>query len=771
MLFNFINQTNIPTKKILDVNAGSSCGYYLDQSSYLWGWGIGSSLPDGIGTSQSVPTQGIADRPYARLCEGGIALDASSYAWSWGTNAYGQLGNNTTINIPAPVSIAGSKRWRDIQGQYNVRCGLDLSSYAWAWGLNVSGTCGDNTTANRSSPVSVVGGKQFISITEGFSSNGEWCNGLDSSSYAWAWGYNSNGQLGNYSTLSSSSPISVVGNKQWRVILSTQHTSTYDDGCVIALDSSSYAWSWGTNGYGEAGVAQYFVGKSSPVSVHGPWDNIYHLSGASFLGVLNGAYYVWGGNSAGQLGINSILDVFSPTLVQYPFTVKKIVGTGGNNSSSSATYAIDTKDTLWSWGYNGTGQLGNNTIINASYPARPLDKDKMYGVYTYSHPDITSNLHTAGAETFTTKGYLFLDNSSYAWTWGNNTYGALGNGTNLGISSPQSVVGNIRFKQIHMTPVLTTGVDISGYGWAWGYNPNGQLGDNTTANRSSPVSVIGDKRWIKIINSGNMNSPANAASFGIDESSYVWTWGNNIGGQLGDNSSASSSSPVSVVGGRQALDIAAVLSTALMLDSSSYVWAWGVKTAARGDINSMGFGVSSPVSVVGGKQFIKISIANGSSGAVSVGLDSSSYLWAWGAFCGDNTVVAKSSPVSVVGNRQFIGLAQPGMANWMFAIDASSYAWVWGTFGGFGSGDGTNISRSSPVSVVGGNQFTRIINNDLTTVGSTSTGPMAWGAVGTNGYNFPAASIATLYPISVYPSKHTYIVSPAIVKKNIFGQY
>lgn len=744
------------------MNATVNAGYLLDKNSYIWAWGNSTNLNTGTGLSCSTPVQGIADKTYARLCEGTIALDASSYAWAWGDNAYGTVGNGMMFSPTGVLqSVVGGIRWRDIQGQYQNRWGLDISSYAWAWGSNNVGSCGDNTIPNRSSPVSVVGDKQFISISGGCVGNGGFCVGLDSSSYAWAWGYNGSGYLGNNTVSNSSSPISVVGNKQWRIILSTQSAHA-TEGCVIALDSSSYAWAWGTDTYGQAGVAA--MAASSPISVHGPWDNIYHLSGLSFLGVSNGASYVWGRNNYGQLGINSTTDVFSPTLVQYPFTIKKIVGGRGASVGESTTYAIDTNDTLWSWGYNNNGQLGNNTINHLSYPARPSFYNKRYNSYTYPHPNITNNnLHLGGSAATTNLGYLFLDDSSYAWTWGVSLFGHLGNGTNLGIRSPQSVVGNIRFKQIAMTSA-TTGVDISGYGWAWGYNGSAALGDNTIIDKSSPVSVIGNKKWIKILNTLNNG-------VGLDESSYVWAWGLNTSGQLGNNSITNTSSPVSVVGGRQALDIKIALDNRIiMLDSSSYAWTWGATIGGGLGDNATG-NRSSPVSVVGNRQFTKIAATANN----CFGLDSSSYLWAWGNApnqLGDNTNIPKSSPVSVVGDRQFVTLGDNlTTSSWMFAIDASSYAWAWGT-GSSGSGDGTSVSRSSPVSVIGGYQFTRIISNQtLTTIGITSTGAMAWGQVGNNGNNICAAgTLATANALDIYPGQHTYIVSPVIVKKNIFGQ-
>jgi len=119
-----------------------------------------------------------------------IVLDSNSYAWAWGLATSGQLGNNNAVfNQSSPVSVVGGKQWLSIVGGSSFTVGLDSSSYPWAWGIGTTGQLGNNAVAPASSPVSVVGGRQFRSIAAGM--------GLDSNSYAWAWGIGNSGQLGN----------------------------------------------------------------------------------------------------------------------------------------------------------------------------------------------------------------------------------------------------------------------------------------------------------------------------------------------------------------------------------------------------------------------------------------------------------------------------------------------------------------------------------------------------------------------------------------------
>jgi alpha-tubulin suppressor-like RCC1 family protein len=130
------------------------------------------------------------------------------------------------------------------------------------------------------------------------------------------------------------------------------------------------------------------------------------------------------------------------------------------------------------------------------------------------------------------------------WGWGYNGKGQLGDNTTVNKSSPVSVIGGFtNWCQLSAGSKHSLGVRTNGTAWAWGYNNNGQLGDNTTTNTSSPVSVIGGfTDWCQV-------SGAYQASFGLRTNGTAWAWGRNTYGTLGDNSTSGKSSPVSIAGG------------------------------------------------------------------------------------------------------------------------------------------------------------------------------------------------------------------------------
>ena len=745
-------------------NAYVAGAVLLDASSYLWYTGSGG---DGINITRTSPTPVLCDRKYARVTSFGF-LDAFSYAWAWGSGIY--TGQQTVGTYYQPQSVLGGIQWRTLicgggTSGYPI-AGLDGSSYAWVWG-STGAAVGDNTNQTRSSPVSVVGGRQFIQITSG----SEHVVGLDSSSYAWAWGQGAGeytGVLGDGTWEVRSSPVSVLGAKQYISVQASQYSN-------YALDGSSYLWAWGQNG-GQLGDNSNPC-RLSPVSINGPWDNLYVCNNTVF-GKVNSQWYVWGANN-GNYGNGTTAANSQPTAVNYPFTIKKIVG-------GVTIMAFDTSNNLWVWGSSSgsNANLGVGDTSARSFPTRMLSRPS-YGLYTppTSFIMLMNNQRSASGDGVS----IFLDQSSYAWTWGGASTGLLGNNNSLvNSSSPQSVIGGLQFCKLSISKTKNVaadhchiiGLDISSFAWAWGENSHGQLGDNTTTyisdqggnfvptsfnNISSPISIIGGKQWLKVL-AGHYHS------LGIDASSYVWSWGDNTYGQLGDGSVILRSSPVSVIGDKQVIDIAIGSTHSVLLDSSSYVWAWGVNTNGQLGVNDI-LSRSSPTSVVGGIQLIKIT----SNCAYMVwGLDSSSYAWGWGnnanGALGNNAIIASSSPVSVVGGKQFTLISGSPLS--CVALDASSYAWTWGSNSNGQLGNFLSAASSSPVSVVGNYQWGNI---DIGTclIGSTSYPNSTIAVCGIDTDNrftdYFTSSYSISSPIAVNFA-HSYISPTKVVWKNILGK-
>lgn len=342
-------------------------------------------------------------------------------------------------------------------------------SVAWSWGYN-NGRLGDNTTTSRSSPVSVVGITCWLKLGtggQGGSPVGIQCNGT-----AWAWGPGGSGQLGNGANANTSSPVSVIGG------FSDWCQSASGNNHNVGVRRNGTAWSWGSNYFGKLGDGTT-LDKNSPVSVVGGFAD-------------------WCQLAAGE---------------------RHTLGTRTNGSA-------------WSWGRNtsslgGTGQLGDNSTTNKSSPV------SVVGGFADWCQLGAGRYHSVGVRS-----------NGSAWAWGDNTAGRLGNNSINAQSSPVSVVGGFtNWCQIDAGTTHSIAIRSAGSVWTWGCNGAGQLGNNSTVNRSSPVSVVGGfADWCRIASGG-------AHNIAIRTNSTVWSWGNNLCGQLGNNSVVSTSSPVSIVGG------------------------------------------------------------------------------------------------------------------------------------------------------------------------------------------------------------------------------
>jgi alpha-tubulin suppressor-like RCC1 family protein len=352
-------------------------------------------------------------------------LDTVNSAWSWGSTTSGHLGNGTSGALngtSSPGLIAGGfNDWVQVDGPLGIRA----NGTAWAWGPNIYGRIGDNTTTSRTSPVSVVGGiTDWIQVTYAFSHT----LGLRTNGTAWAWGNNNYGRLGDNTLVSKSSPISVVG--------------------------------------GFTDWAQVSAGSDHSTGIRA-----------------NGTAWVWGRNTNGQLGDNTTVAKSSPVLLAGGFTDWVEIA-----ATTEHTIALRANGTAWTWGRNYDGRLGDNSTIQRSSPV------SVVGGFTNWIQVSAGTAHTVG-----------LRSNGTIWTWGRNVAGQLGDNTTVSKSSPVSVVGGITdWVQVSAGGANVLALRANGSAWGWG--SGGQMGDGTTTSRSSPVSVVGGfTDWVQVL-SGSITS-------------------------------------------------------------------------------------------------------------------------------------------------------------------------------------------------------------------------------------------------------------------------
>jgi len=341
--------------------------------------------------------------------------------WSWGSNSYGNLGHNqsTPTKISSPVQVGSDTIWKSVNIWGNSRFTSTAMKSAdntlWMWGYNDTGVLAQNNTTKYSSPVQIPGTTWGSVVLGGPQS---WI-GTKTDGTLWMAGGNGNGQLGQNSTTQYSSPVQIPGTT-WA---SGTDKISYGNRQALAIKTDGTLWTWGEDTQGQLGQNE-LIERSSPVQIPGTtWSSVSSHHYANFATKTDGTLWAWGWNVWGVLGINihyapSNKGRSSP--VQIPGTTWSSVSVNGGRYAAAA---IKTDGTLWAWGLNGPGMLGQNDTVGHSSPVQ-----------------------IPGT------------------TWSSVSSGAY-----------------------HFTATKTDGT-----GWAWGYNAErGELGQNNLTNYSSPIQIPG----------------------------------------------------------------------------------------------------------------------------------------------------------------------------------------------------------------------------------------------------------------------------------------
>ena len=281
--------------------------------------------------------------------------DGALGTWfNWGRNNYGNLGQNNRTEYSSPVQIGSDATWANgcqgLGGEISSH-GIKTDGTLWSWGWNNGGFVGVNNRTQYSSPVQVPG-TTWARITAGT----DQIVATKTDGTLWSWGYNSYGQLCTGNTTHRSSPTQIPGTT-W----GTGRKSISSTGrSVLAVRSDGTLWSWGGNVAGRGGTNQAPGGSNqyftSPRQIPGStWSLVESGPNCSMAIKVDGTLWGWGTNNNGQLGQNDKTKYSSP--VQIPGTTWDIV----DGIGSSGATAIKTDGTLWTWGDSRYGGLGNNT--------------------------------------------------------------------------------------------------------------------------------------------------------------------------------------------------------------------------------------------------------------------------------------------------------------------------------------------------------------------------------------------------------------------------
>lgn len=741
--------TPLAGKTIVQIAAGANHNMVLtsDGAVYIWGWNyhgqLGNNTKTNSNTIVAVQTIGtpLAGKKIVKIAAGqghSLALADDGTVYTWGRNDTGQLGNNTTTDAMLPVAVTvngtpmSNKTIVEIASGARHSLAIDSSGKVYAWGHNGSGQLGNNSTVNALTPVAVQApaDKNIIQVS-GSGWLGASSSALTSNGAVYSWGRDLDGQLGDGTNNDSSVPVITTIN-----LVDTPSTPTHvmakpgDTTAIISWQAPIVSGGQNITGY----VLQYqAVGASS-------WTTVNVAAAATshtITGLTNDQTYrvrLAAKTTAGTGDFSNVVLVTphaKPTITNVSPAIGPIAG-GQNVTLTGANFVLKNKKimqtvngngyslalsadgTVYTWGRNEYGQLGNGvTATNSPVPV---------AVKTAGTPMEGKTIVQISAKVWYA---LALASDGTVYSWGFNSWGQLGNGTSStanNASAPVAVktagtpMEGKTIVQVAAGATHSLALATDGTIYAWGKNEYGQLGNDSTTNSSVPVVVktagtpMAGKTIIQI-HAGYEHSLALASD------GTVYAWGRNNSGQLGKNDATDAHIPTAVrtlgtpMAGKVIVQLAAgnSQSMALASDGTIYTWGWN-------QYGQLGNGTTTnsriPVAVVttgtpmAGKTISQV--AAGNAHALAMTDDGTVYAWGWNQYgqLGNNSTINSSLPVAVkttgtpLAGKIITQITSGGSPNSLvLANDGTMYTWGWGQHGQLGNGTiGTDAKTPLAVS-------------------------------------------------------------------------
>jgi alpha-tubulin suppressor-like RCC1 family protein len=341
----------------------------IQNDGTLWTWGENAKGQLGNGTQfpKLIPTQVGTASNWKTVAAGffhSMAIKTDGTLWAWGDNTYGELGNGSNLFSLTPIQIGTDTNWKLVAAG-----GSDYSSFTiatktdgtvWSWGINTYGQLGDGTYIDKDIPTLVSGVNNVKSIAAGK----DHTSVIKTDGTLWAWGVNYSGELGTGApSAGENAPVKIGIDTNWKSISSISEHN-------VALKTNGTLWVWGANQYGQLGngdVEHNSLYAPTQIGTDTNWEVASASNEITMAKKINGTYWVCGANYVGEYGNGSILDE-NNSFIQS--------NTGLTNckylitSASGAVFNLANDGSLFSWGFNGQGQLGINSNADSLTPVR-----------------------------------------------------------------------------------------------------------------------------------------------------------------------------------------------------------------------------------------------------------------------------------------------------------------------------------------------------------------------------------------------------------------
>jgi alpha-tubulin suppressor-like RCC1 family protein len=795
---------------ITQIAAGVNHSLVLTDSGKLYSWGYNDSGQLGNGTIDNSPVPTAVDMTgvlngatVTQIAAGeyhSLALTDDGKVHSWGAGAFGQLGNGQAyLNATTPVDVVSygaldGKAVIQIAAGYSHSLALTSDGGLYSWGANDSGQLGDGTKNFSKAPVAVdmtdvLNGATVTQIAAGgFNSLA-----LTSDGELYSWGANDSGQLGNGTSgtnIESNVPVAVDMTSALDSKTVIQIAAGYSHSLALTSDGGLY--SWGDDSMGQLGSGTYTGYYDTPVAVNVDGKIVTQISSSenhSLALTSDGEVYSWGDDSMGQLGDggsgyygytpvavnNSLINGYIPFTITLGDEYCKDITTGEDNITTG--FATNGSWVKCVTPAHSAGPV-NVIVSNGVSPPYTLS-----GAYTYYVPMVITGvtpdhgLALGGqqvqingaslkiedkAVTQISGGFYYslaLTNDGQVYSWGHNSTGQLGNGTNGDSPVPVAVdmTGVLNGKtvtQIAAGEYYSLALTSDGKLYSWGYNYNGQLGNGTSGtNTGSSVPVAVDMTDALDGETVTQIAVGYSHSLALTKDGQVYSWGNNGSGQLGNGTTDSSPVPVAVdmtgvLDGKTVTQIAAGGFCSLALTSDGKLYSWGSNGYGQLGNGTSGINTNSPTpvavdmtGVLNGKTVTQMVAGN----AHSLALANDGKLYSWGANNsgqlgnGTNGLTGSSVPVAVdmtgvLNGKTVTQMVAGNTHSLALANDGKLYSWGDNAAGQLGDGtSGTNTESNVPVAVdmtdvLDGKTVTQIAAGEFHLLALASGEIYSWGA-------------------------------------------
>lgn len=319
----------------------------------------------------------------------------------------------------------------------------------WAWGDNGSRQLGDGTIIDRPQPV-LISAANWASVSAGLAHS----VAIKADGTLWTWGSDNNQQLGNSSGGNSATPLQIGTDSNWKEAAAGERGT-------VAIKTDGTLWAWGSNNNGYLGNGQTNSYESSvPIQIGTAtnWNHIAGNDGRSCLAIkLDGTLWAWGLNQSGQLGNGTTTDSYTPIQIGTDTNWKWI------DCGSRLSFAMKTDNTLWAWGFCNSG-----FSLNSNQPLQ-IGTD--------------SNWETVSVKKYEGTQYVLMTKTNGTlWGWGNDDFQQLGNGTAGDYTNPAQIGTAINWVDAFAGYQQSSGVKSDGTFWVWGTT-------NLVGDGSTPVSI------------------------------------------------------------------------------------------------------------------------------------------------------------------------------------------------------------------------------------------------------------------------------------------